>query len=103
MPPAPSQTFGPAVRIKAFVCCPNWREGETKKERKRKEFGDHFTAGPIIQPAGRLKFKIQNSKSQTNSKSQIPNSKRILCFYFQFSAGEARYLELGTWNLEPVL
>jgi len=48
MPPAPSQTFGPAFRIKALVRCQNGREGETKKERKREQFGDHFSAGPII-------------------------------------------------------
>ena len=44
MPPAPRQTFGPAFRIKALFCCPNRREGETKREK----FGDHFSAGPII-------------------------------------------------------
>ncbi len=48
MPPAPRQTFGPAFRIKALLCCPNRGEGKTKKERKREEFGDHFSAGTII-------------------------------------------------------
>ena len=43
---------------------------------------------PLIADGGQRKFKIPNPKSQTNSKSQIPNSKRILFFFFFFLRAE---------------
>jgi len=42
------------------------------------------------QPEDRLKFKIPNSKFQTNSKSQIQNEFFLSIFYFLFSARKAR-------------
>ena len=52
MPPAPSQTSGPAFRIKALICRPNRRESETKKERKREKLRDHFSPGPLYSCRG---------------------------------------------------